>query len=157
MPSVLQTGESLCRILETLLFYPLPGDHIKSILRVFIADDSVLVRERLQARLAELEGVELVGQSGNAPEAIEAMRQLRPDVAILDIRMPGGNGLRVLEAVKAGQAPSVVIMLTAFAYPQYRSRCLAAKADYFFDKATEFDQVFIMLEQLLRARANLAL
>jgi DNA-binding NarL/FixJ family response regulator len=122
-------------------------------LRVFIADDSVLVRERLQARLAELEGVELVGQSGNAPEAIEAMRQLRPDVAILDIRMPGGNGLRVLEAAKAGDAPPVVIMLTAFAYPQYRSRCLAAKADYFFDKATEFDHVVQVLEQLLCARA----
>lgn len=114
----------------------------------------MLVRERLQARLAELEGVELVGQSGNAPEAIEAIRQLRPDVAILDIRMPGGNGLRVLEAVKQGDAPPVVIMLTAFAYPQYRARCLAAKADYFYDKATEFDQVFIMLEQLLCARAT---
>lgn len=50
----------------------------------------------------------------------------------LDIRMPGGNGIRALEAVKPGDAPPVVIMLTAFAYPQYRAKCLAVGADYFF-------------------------
>lgn len=127
---------------------------MKSTLRVFIADDSVLVRERLQARLAEMDGVELVGQSGNAPEAIEAIRRLRPDVAILDIRMPGGNGIDVLKAVKQSDALLVVIMLTAFAYPQYRTKCLAAGADYFFDKAIEFDDALRVLEQLLRARAH---
>jgi DNA-binding NarL/FixJ family response regulator len=127
---------------------------MKATLRVFIADDSVLVRERLQAQLAEMDGIELVGQSSNALEAIEAIRQLRPDVVILDIRMPGGNGIQVLEAVKQGDAPPVVSMLTAFAYPQYRTKCQAAGADYFFDKTTEFDDVLKVLEQLLRARAD---
>jgi DNA-binding NarL/FixJ family response regulator len=123
-------------------------------LRVYIADDSAPVRERLAGRLAEIEGVELVGQSGNAIQAIEEIRRLRPDVAILDIRLPGGNGIQVLTAVKQGAAPPVVIMLTAFAYPQYRTRCQAAGADYFFDKTTEYDDVFKVLEQLQRARAN---
>ena len=127
---------------------------MKSTLRVFIADDSVLVRERLQAQLAEMDGAELVGQSGNALEAIEAIRQLRPDVAILDIRMSGGNGIQVLEAVKQGDAPPVVIMLTAFAYPQYRTKCLAAGADHFFDKTTEFDDLLKVLEQRLHAKAE---
>ena len=54
--------------------------------------------------------------------------------------MPGGNGIQALTAVKQGAAPPVVIMLTAFAYPQYQIRCLAAGADYFFDKTTEFDE-----------------
>jgi DNA-binding NarL/FixJ family response regulator len=122
---------------------------MKPILRVFIADDSALVRERLQARLAEIAGVELVGQSGNAGEAITAIQQLRPDVVILDIRLPGGNGIRALQAVKQGEAPPVVIILTAFAYPQHRARYLAAGADYFFDKAAEFDQVFTVLKTFL--------
>jgi DNA-binding NarL/FixJ family response regulator len=127
---------------------------MKSTLRVFIADDSVLVRERLQAQLAEMGGVELVGQSGNVLESIEAIRRLRPDAAILDIRMPGGSGIQVLEALKQDKTAPLVIMLTAFAYPQYRNRCQAAGADYFFDKATEFDGVFRVLEQLLCARAD---
>jgi CheY-like chemotaxis protein len=69
-------------------------------------------------------------------------------VAILDIRMPGG-GLHVLEAVKGGESPPVVIMLTAFPYPQYRKRCLEAGAEHFLDKATEFDQIAVLLGRLV--------
>jgi DNA-binding NarL/FixJ family response regulator len=127
---------------------------MKSTLRIYVAEDAKLVRERLQAHLAEMEGLELVGQSGNAPKAIEDIRRLRPDVAILDIRLPGGSGIHVLEAAKQGDAPPLVIMLTAFAYPQYRARCLEAGADYFFDKTTEYEDVFRVLEQLQHARAN---
>lgn len=110
-------------------------------LRVVIADDSPLVRERLAAMLSDLAGVELVGQAVDAGGALTIIEQLNPDVAILDIRMPGGNGIQALEAVKR-MAPAVcVIMLTAFPYPQYRQKCLQAGADYFFDKSTEFDNV----------------
>jgi DNA-binding NarL/FixJ family response regulator len=122
-------------------------------MKVFIADDSALMRQRLVSLLSEVEGVELVGQAGDAHEALEAIRRLKPDVAILDIRMPGGNGITVLEAVRAGEATPVVIMLTAFPYPQYRKKCLEAGADHFFDKATEFDSVLKALEQL-RARTT---
>jgi DNA-binding NarL/FixJ family response regulator len=118
------------------------------IVRVFIADDSVLVRERVQTRLAEMDSVRLVGQSGNAPEAITAIQRLQPDAVVLDIRMPGGNGLVVLEAVKKGGASPLIIVLTAFAYPQHRAKYLAAGADYFFDKSAEFDQVFQVLRAL---------
>ena len=62
-------------------------------LKVFITDDSVLVRERLVGLISELEAVELVGQAESAPEAIEAIPRLRPNVVILDIRLPGGNGI----------------------------------------------------------------
>ena len=117
-------------------------------LRVVIADDSSLVRERLAAMLGELDDVELVGQAVDAGEALRIIQERTPDVAILDIRMPGGNGIQALEAVKQ-RAPAVrVIMLTAFPYPQYRQKCLQAGADYFFDKSTEFEDV---------ARAVLAL
>jgi len=121
---------------------------MQATLRVYIADDSTLLRERLTARLAEMEGTELVGQSGHAAQAIEEIQRLQPDVAILDIRMPGGGGIQALAAIKKGAAPPVVIMLTAFAYPQYRIKCQAAGADYFFDKTTEYDAVFAVLEGL---------
>jgi YesN/AraC family two-component response regulator len=117
-------------------------------LKVFIADDSALVRERLAALISEIEGAEVVGQAGDAPEAFEGIQHLRPDVVILDIRMPENNGIQVLEAIKKSAAAPVVIMLTAFPYPQYRKKCLEAGAEYFFDKATEFEQVTEVLKKI---------
>jgi DNA-binding NarL/FixJ family response regulator len=117
-------------------------------LKVFIADDSALVRERLAELISEIEGAEVVGQAGDAREALEGIQRLRPDVVILDIRMPGGNGIQVLEAIKKSAAAPGVIMLTAFPYPQYRKKCLEAGADYFFDKATEFEQVAEVLKKM---------
>jgi DNA-binding NarL/FixJ family response regulator len=117
-------------------------------LKVLIADDSNLVRERLAALVSEVEDAELVSQAGNAREAIEAIQRLKPDVAILDIRMPGDSGLQVLEVVKTDKAAPVVIVLTAFPYPQYRRKCLEAGAEYFFDKSSEFDRVAKVLEEL---------
>jgi len=117
-------------------------------LKVFTADDSALVRERLAALISEIEGLEVVGQAGSAPEALEGIQRLRPDAVILDIRMPGNNGIQVLEAIKKSTAAPVVIMLTAFPYPQYRKKCLEAGAEYFFDKATEFEQVAEVLKKM---------
>lgn len=117
-------------------------------MRVFIADDSLMLRQRLADLISELENLELVGQAGDAHQALEAIQSLRPDVVILDIRMPEGNGIQVLEAVKAHESAPQVIMLTAFPYPQYRTRCLRAGAEYFFDKATEFDHFAKVLTSL---------
>ena len=116
-------------------------------MKVVIADDSVPVRERLAAMLSELEDVELVGQASSLAEVLWVVQQTRPDVVILDVRMPGGNGIEALKMIKATGAAPVVIMLTAFPYPQYRKKCLEAGADYFFDKATEFDRIPGVLEQ----------
>lgn len=113
-------------------------------LKIFIAEDSTLVCQRLVDMFSELEdpeAVELIGRAGDTQEAIEAIRRLKPDVAILDICLAEGSGIQVLEAIKSNGSPPVVIMLTAFPYPQYRTKCLEAGADYFFDKLTEFDQV----------------
>jgi DNA-binding NarL/FixJ family response regulator len=117
-------------------------------LKVLIADDSALLRERIGDLICEIEGIELIGQAGDAQTAMEAIRQLRPHVAILDIRMPKGNGIRVLAQAKQAPSPPIVIMLTAFPYPQYREKCLEAGADYFFDKTTEFGCLVGLLEKL---------
>ena len=79
---------------------------------------------------------------------VKKVPRLRPDVVILDIRMPGGNGLQALERIKASDSAPMVIMLTAFPYPQYRKKCLELGAEHFFDKSTEFEQVAQVLQQL---------
>lgn len=116
-------------------------------MKVLIADDSAMVRERLASLISELEAVELIGQTEDASETLRAVRQLRPDVVILDIHIPGG-GIQVLEAIKKDATAPLVIILTAFSYPQYRRRCLEAGAEFFFDKSTGFDRVVEVLQNL---------
>jgi DNA-binding response OmpR family regulator len=69
---------------------------------------------------------------------------------ILDIRMPGGSGMDVLQAIKREKQAPMVIMLTNYPYPQYRKKCLGLGADYFFDKSTEFEKVTELFKQLRR-------
>jgi DNA-binding NarL/FixJ family response regulator len=116
-------------------------------LKVFIADDSLVVREHLVTMLDELAGVEIVGQAENVAEAISAIRNVQPDVVILDIGMPGGSGIDVLQNIKQDKAASTVIILTNYPYPEYRQKCLAAGADFFLDKSTEFNQIPELFER----------
>jgi DNA-binding NarL/FixJ family response regulator len=116
-------------------------------MRVLIADDSSIVRERLVSFLAECPGVEIIAQAKNAGEAVDAINQKEPDVAILDIRMPGGGGLKVLQEVRDSHPGLKVIMLTNYPYSQYRKKCLEAGADFFFDKSSEFENLAFVLSK----------
>jgi DNA-binding NarL/FixJ family response regulator len=118
-------------------------------MKVFIADDSPIVYERLVAMLSNLKGIETMGQAHNASEAISSIEELKPDAVILDIHMLGGNGIDVLHHIKEEQPDTVVIILTNYPYPQYRQRCMDEGADFFFDKSTEFNEVTEVFKQLL--------
>ena len=115
---------------------------------VFIVDDSPIVRERLATLLSELPNVEVVGQADIAFEAIDSIRKLRPSVVVLDISMPGGSGMQVLESIKQDRPETIVIMFTNFAHDHYRQKCIELGADYFFDKSTEFERVTEVLRRL---------
>ena len=119
-------------------------------MKVFIADDSEVLRERLTTMLNDIEGIEIVGEAGNGAEAVGLIMKLQPDVVILDIRMPEGNGINALQAIKKAQPDIVVVMFTNYPYPQYRRKCIVAGADYFFDKSTEFETVTKTLKQLIQ-------
>jgi DNA-binding NarL/FixJ family response regulator len=119
-------------------------------IKVFIVDDSLIVREHLVTMLDELAGIEIVGQAENVAEAISGIRILQPDVVILDIRMPDGNGIDVLRHVKQDEVGPMVIVLTNYPYSGYRQKCLQAGADFFLDKSTEFDQIPELFERFKR-------
>lgn len=128
--------------------------HSNHKLKVFIADDSLIVRERLVTMLDELAGIEITGQAENVTEAISAIRRLQPDVVILDIRMPGGSGIDVLQNIKQEEAAPIIIILTNYPYPAYRQKCLQAGADFFLDKSNEFDQIPALFEQFKRGSGS---
>ena len=119
-------------------------------MKVFIADDSKIVRERLKEMLSEVSEIEIIGEAGDGEEAIKAINILAPDVVILDIRMPKGNGIEALKAIKGGCPTPTVIMFTNYPYPQYRKKCMELGADCFFDKSTEFEKVEVIVRQLIQ-------
>ena len=111
-------------------------------MRVLIVDDSPILRERVAAMLSEVSrDIELVGEAGNAFVAMDAICRLKPDAVILDISMPGKTGIDVLREIKRDAEPPMVMILTNYPHPQYRKKCMALGADYFFDKSTEFCKV----------------
>jgi DNA-binding NarL/FixJ family response regulator len=117
-------------------------------LKLFIADDSEAILESLSDLLGDIRGIEIVGHAHNANEAIELIKKSKPDVAILDIRMPGGSGIHVLEIIKLFNKNILIIMLTAYPFPQYRQICEEMGAEYFFNKSTEFHRVQEVLTEL---------
>ncbi len=117
-------------------------------MKVFLVEDSLLIRERMRRMLQDMDGIEIAGETGDAREAIGGIPRVRPDVILLDIHLLGGSGIDVLRALKKREQVPVIIVLTNYAYPQYRQKCLEAGADYFFVKSTEFDRVIPTLEQI---------
>ena len=76
-------------------------------MRVFVVDDSALLREQVVGLLSELVGIEIVGQAQYPLEAFHAICVLKPDVVILDIHLIGGSGIDVLQKIKAvGSRPN---------------------------------------------------
>ncbi|MFI7699335.1 response regulator transcription factor [Nonomuraea sp. NPDC049480] len=104
-------------------------------IRVLLVDDQALVRGALAALLSLERDIEVVGQAGSAPEAIDAARAARPDVVLLDIQMAGGDGLSAAAALRG--LGCRVIMLTTFARPGYLARAMAAGAAGFVVKDTK--------------------
>lgn len=108
-------------------------------MRLLIVDDSFAVRTRLEALLAALENVEIVGQAASRPEGIAAVRSLKPDLVVVDVQLPGG--IDFLRDLKADPDPPTVVALTSFPFRQYRFQCTEAGADFVLDKATEFERL----------------
>lgn len=79
------------------------------------------------------------------------MRVLKPDVAIVDVRMPRRSGIDLLADIKNMQDILKVIMLTNYYTPETREKCFRQGADYFFDKSGEMEEVISVLRDLKRA------
>ena len=115
---------------------------------IFIVDDAPSMRERLRELVDDLPGVFVVGDAGTPTEAIAGILATRPACVLLDYQLLGGTGVDVLRAVHSQVPGTVFVVLTNHPDSQYRRACLAAGADHFFDKSTEFDRIGDVLRQL---------
>jgi DNA-binding NarL/FixJ family response regulator len=103
-------------------------------IRVLIADDQMMVREGFSVLLGAMPDIEVVGEAVNGREAVERVRELTPDVVLMDIRMPELNGIEATREIVAADGSAKVLVLTTFDLDEYVYQALRAGASGFLLK-----------------------
>jgi DNA-binding NarL/FixJ family response regulator len=111
----------------------------KQTIRVLMADDHVIFRDGLRKLLATEDDIKIVGEASNGGDCIKMLAKLKPDILLLDLRMPDKDGLAVLEEVNFDQLPTRVVVLTAAEDDRdvVRAMRLGARAVVLKQSATE--------------------
>jgi two-component system LytT family response regulator len=123
----------------------------RSPIRTLIVDDEPLAREGIRMLLAQDPDIELVGEVGSGRQAVQAIDQLRPDLAFLDVQMPELSGFQVLAALPPAAVPAVVFVT---AYDRYALQAFEVHALDYLLKPFDDDRFF---EALRRAKSHLQL
>ena len=123
--------------------------------RVLLVDDHALVRAGIRALLEALPRVEVVGETGDGLAAVQLATELAPDVILLDITLPGLNGLEVAARVARLGSGTRVLMLSMHASPEYAARAFAAGAAGYLNKDSAFDELAAALDAIGAGRRYL--
>ena len=113
--------------------------------KLLIVEDSEPIRTSLVGLINSIEGIESVRTASTMSQALACMRQYQPTVVVLDLQLPDGVGTELIRPLRAKSPGVRIAVLTNFASDFSRKRCLLAGADWFFDKATEFEGLLSLL------------
>jgi DNA-binding NarL/FixJ family response regulator len=109
-------------------------------IKILVCDDHQVIRTGLASLFAGTE-IEIVGEADNAKESLKQAQKLKPDVVLLDIRMPDGDGLATLEKLRAKVPESKVVMLSTYDNPTYIARAVALGASDYVLKGSSRDDI----------------
>ena len=115
---------------------------------VLVVDDSVLIVERLVEMLKEVESVKQLFTAENYHEAVGVLSQRKPDLVLLDIHMPGKNGIDLLRFISSEYPETKVLMISNQVSEHYQRLCKQEGAIGFIDKSKDFDQIPQFVEEL---------
>ncbi|MCC6397595.1 MAG: response regulator transcription factor [Bacteroidetes bacterium] len=108
---------------------------------VLIVDDASAVRDRLRRLLESIRHVHVVGDAADATEAIRQIGEKQPRIVVLDLSLPGENGLAVLKSTRKLAAGAVFAVFSNYTGPQVAEECYRAGADFVFDKSADIDDL----------------
>jgi len=118
-------------------------------IRVLLAEDQVMIREALAALLSFEDDIEVVAQVGRGDEVTGAAKDTKPDVALLDIEMPGADGLTAAADLRRACPDIKVIILTTFGRPGYLRRAMESGASGFIVKDSPADKLVRTIRDVL--------
>lgn len=121
-------------------------------IRVFIVDDHVIVRQGLRRILEEAEGIEVVGEASNGVEALKKIRPTEWDVMLLDISMPEKNGADTLKQIMEERRGAKVLILSMYAEDQYAIRLMRAGASGYLTKDVAPEQLVEAIRQVVEGK-----
>ena len=124
-------------------------------LRILLVDDHEVVRLGVRGLIDRQEGMEVVGEAGTVREAISQVEQLAPDVVVLDIRLPGGDGLEACRQIKALRPETRIIILTSYPDDEKLFDAIACGADGYVLKQIGSDDLIRALEHVGRGESML--
>jgi CheY-like chemotaxis protein len=124
-------------------------------LRVLLAEDSMIVSKRLLSLINELGQPIRVTAVASGNEAAQLFDEMQPDVAVLDLALPGMNGFELLTSFKSRRPACIVAILTTYVHPVFREHGTRLGADFFFSKTLEFERVAQMLASLTPSSAQI--
>jgi two-component system, NarL family, response regulator DegU len=114
---------------------------------VVVVEDHPLFRQGVVDALSLEADIEVVGQAGDGGEALEMIRQLEPDIAVLDVNIPGLNGQEVMRQIIAGRLPTRVVLLTGYDDPEQVFHAMQGGASAFVSKAVQPEKLAEILRQ----------
>lgn len=117
-------------------------------MKILIADDSEPIVASLKKLLSMNKGIVSIVSANTIFDAITEIRENTPDVLILDIMFPEGNGLEVLYEARNYKQVKTVIILTNFPYERLKKKSFNMGADYFFDKSNEFEKAIDIINSI---------
>jgi DNA-binding NarL/FixJ family response regulator len=124
-------------------------------LRVLLVDDHEVVRVGVRALIERQPGMEVVGEASTVGKAVDQARQLAPDVVVLDVRLPGGNGLEACRQIKANRPETRIIILTSFPDDEVLFDAISCGADGYVLKQIGSGDLIGALERVGRGESLL--
>ncbi len=118
------------------------------IIKTFLADDHRLFRDGLKRILSETADIQVVGEAVDGPDALEKMRRGGWDVALLDVNMPGMNGLEVLKRIINDNTKHRILMLSTYHEDEYAIRTIRAGASAYLTKNSPTDLLISVIRRL---------